>query len=261
MSRRPADSITDMEKLAPEARAAIGQALEWGEPVRVVVPGTFSSALVATDRRMLIWKKRRLTAFPLDRLDAIAFGGGPFVRWVQVRGPESGLVRPGLLNIGELPDAVQVGPEVDVRARRLLEMLIRRRGDLRSPDRAHQDGALDVADGEPDDHPLLPLEANGAGGRLVVYSDRVRIEHRGFRGFLRQALPSVAEIRLDDIAAIEWRDPGPLRLGRFGLHMQGRRAGQPHQAEPEHEVLFYLHQQLAFRQARAAIERRLGGRT
>jgi hypothetical protein len=249
MSVRSDASINDTGKLAPDARADLEQSLERGEPVRVVVVGTLGSALVATDRRVLIRKKHRLSVYPLGDLTEIVFGGGPLVRWIQVRGPRVGLVAPSLLNIGELPDTIQIGPGLDDRIRPVLEMLVMRRGGPLPRDAAESHEGNSV-------EPLM--EARGAGGRLLLLSDRVRIEHRGYRGFFRQALPAVKDIALDEIASVEWRDPGVLHLGHIGLRTSAGSSAESKPAEPENEVMFYLHQQVAFRAIRAAIRRRLG---
>jgi hypothetical protein len=249
MSVRSAPSLNDTGRLTQEARVAVEQSLEGGEPVRVVVAGTFGSSLVATDRRVLIWKKQRLNVFPLESLAEITFGGGPLVRWIQVRGPSVGLVAPSLLNIGELLDTIQIGPGLDDRIRPVLEMLATRRGGPLPRDATESREGNSV-------EPLM--EASGAGGRLLLLSDRVRIEHRGYRGFFRKALPAVKDIALDEIASVEWRDPGVLHLGHIGLRTSAGSSAESRPAEPENEVMFYLHQQVAFRAIRAAIRRRLG---
>jgi hypothetical protein len=257
MTSRSAASMNDTTKLGKDARAALERSLGEGEPVRVVVAGTFGSALIATDRRVLIWKKHRLNEFRLESLAEIVFGRGPVVRWIQVRGPSVGLAVPSLLNVGELPDTIQIGPVVDDRIQPVLEMLVAGRGGLRPREAATAPVPTGAVAGQPDgsaDEP--PMEAIGAGGRLLLFRDRVRIEHRGFRGFLRHALPAAKEVRLDAITTVAWRDPGNLRLGRIGLCTRAGPSKESRGAEPENTVMFYLHQQVSFREIRAAIERR-----
>jgi hypothetical protein len=248
MSVRSAPSLNDIGSLAAEARAPIERSLERGEPIRVVVAGTFGSALVATDRRVLIWKRHRLSAYPLENLTEIAFGGGALVKWIQVRGLSVGLVAPSLLNIGELSDTVQIGPGLDDRIRPVLEMLVARRGGPSPRD------AVDTVAGNSAEP---RMEASGAGGRLLLFRDCVRIEHRGFRGLFRQALPAVKDIPLDEIASVEWRDPGALHLGHIGLRTAAGSAEESRPTEPENTVMFYIHQQVAFQKIRAAIRHRL----
>jgi hypothetical protein len=255
-------SINDRSKLSKKARGALEGSLEPGEPVRVVVRGAFDSALVATDRRVLTWKNGRLTSFPWRNVGAVAFGGGPIVRWIQVRGPSFGLVEPSLLNIGELADTIQLGEVLSDQVRAVLDMLAERHGKRQPLDArdmapsGRRTADHDLAD---DDPPLL--EATGAGGALTLFVDRVRINHRGFRGFLRKALPAQKDIPLERIASVDWRSPGALRLGRIGFrHDPPSRKGVD-EPEPEDQLMFYVHQEVAFREIKAEIERRRGRRS
>ncbi len=250
--------MNDRAKLTNEARTAVDSALAPGEPVRVVVRGTFGSALVATDRRVLIWKKSRLTDFSWANIGDVAFGGVSVVRWIQVRGPSVGLVEPSLLNIGELIDTIQIGEPLGDDARDMLRMLVAHRGQSQ-PLEAHDmplAGRAIRGDSSAVEEPAL-LEASGAGGGLVLFADRVQIRHRGFRGFFRKALPATKDIPLDRIASVDWHAPGPLRLGRLGLRLRSGSTGGVEGPVPEDELMFYLHQEGAFREAKAEIERRL----
>jgi hypothetical protein len=248
--------MNDRRKVSRTAGAALDTALPPDEAVRVVVRGTFGTAFVATDRRVLIWKKGRLNTFSWENLSAVVFGGGPLVRWVQVRGPRVGLVAPSLLNVGELVDTIQLGELVDETARAALEMLVRHRGkglprevgSARLNGRsAHSSTSMGAGD--------ILMEAAGAGGRLFLLPDRIRIHHTGFRGGLLESLPGEREVPLERISKIDWRAPGPLRLGR--IQFRTRSAEGMDVAGSENEVMFYLHQEPAFREIKAAIEGRV----
>lgn len=249
--------MNDRGKLSRKAGAALETALPADEAVRVVLRGTFGSAFVATDRRVLIWKKGRLSTFSWENVSAVVFGGGPLVRWVQVRGPGVGLVAPSLLNVGELVDTMQLGEMVDETARAGLEMLVRHRGKGQPRELGRSPFAGRFAQGitsaGADD---ILMEAAGAGGRLLLLQDRIRILHTGFRGLLGKSLPDEQELPLARLAGIDWRTPGPLRLGliRFQTHS----ADGIDAAGPENEVMFYLHQEARFREIKAAIEDRVG---
>lgn len=247
-------SINDRHKLSPEAQAAITRALAPDEAVRVVVRGTFGSACLATDRRVLIWKKRRLNEFHWEHLAEVAFGGGPVVRWLQVRGPRVGLVRPSLLNVGELVDTIHLGEVVSDEARATLERLVHwATGEPRDVERpsARERRARRAASSDTD---VVLMEATGAGGRVLLLRDRVRIRHTGFRGLFRESLPAERELPLEQIAGIDWRPPGALRIGRIGFRTRAAGAAEP---GPENEVMFYLHQEPAFQEIKVAVERRL----
>jgi hypothetical protein len=248
--------LNDRGKLSPAANAALEAALAPAEAVRIVVRGAFGSAFVATDRRVLIWKKGRLNDFNWENLSEIAFGGRLLIRWLQVRGPDIGLVRPGLLNVGELADTIQLGELVIEPARAALAMLVRHRAAGRPRDVGTVAGGKARRSGASTADEVI-LDAVGAGGRLLLLADRVRIRHTGFRGLGPESLPAEVELPLEGIASIEWRSPGPLRVGHIGFRMQSTDAGGPGVAGPEREVMFYLHQEPAFREIKAAVERRL----
>jgi hypothetical protein len=249
--------MNDRGRLSRTADTALETALPADEAVRVVVRGTFGTAFVATDRRVLIWKKGRLNTFHWENLSAVVFGGGPLVRWVQVRGPSVGLVAPSLLNVGELVDTMQLGEMVDETARAALEMLVRHRakGQPRELGRSSFAGRFAQRIASAGANTVL-MEAAGAGGRLLLLQDRIRILHTGFRGLLRKSLPDEQDLPLERLASIDWRAPGPLRLGR--IRFQTASAGGIDAAGPENEVMFYLHQEARFREIKAAIEDRVG---
>jgi hypothetical protein len=248
-------------RLTPAANAALESALPPGEPVRVILRGAYGSALIASDRRGFIWKKKALHAFPFENLSQVAFGGGALLKWVQFRGPSIGLVEPDLLNIGDLPDAIQLGEIPSPEAWARLEALVRTRGrslPLRpSATSAQRGGEARRSDADQD----ARLRAEGAGAHLLVFGDRIRIIEVGLESIFGRASPlGSQDIALDRIAELQWRDPGALRLGhiRFRLRDQGVETRSQRGSETV-EVRFYKHQELPFRQARAELVRRLGG--
>lgn len=91
---------------------------------------------------------------------------------------------------------------------------------------------------------------------MVLFADRVQIRRRGFRGYFRKALPVTKDIPLDRIASVDWQAPGPLRLSRLGLRLRSGSTGSVEGPVPEDELMFHLHQEGAFREAKAEIERR-----
>lgn len=249
-------SIKDQRELPEAAGAAVHAALEPGESIQLVVQGTFGSALVATDQRILIWKKERLTSFPWLNVAAVVFGGGPLVRWVQARGPSIGLVAPSLLNIGELRDTIQVGPAVDDNLRATMARLVARRAQGLPVEPGAMASLADppAARSSTEHRDKVLMEAKGAGGDLVLFSDRVLIRHSGFRGFPRNSLPAEREIALARIETVDWRAPGPLRLGLIRFRVLPGPVGVAKEDEPANEMLFYLHQEGAVRALKTAIE-------
>jgi hypothetical protein len=245
--------MNDRTKLPASASTAMAEVLGPTETVRVVIRGAFDSGLAATDRRILLWKKRRLVEFAWENVADIVFGGGLVVRWVQVRGPRFGLVEPSLLNIGELPDTLQLGELVDDRTQAVLKLLARQRGKGRPKDVTGVEGGTG---GRRSNVETPSMEAGGAGGRLLLQADRVLIRHTGFRGLFRKALPESTEIPLASIAAVEWREPGRFQLGRIGFRLHGEGRARKDAVHPENEVMFYLHQERPFREILFEVQRR-----
>jgi hypothetical protein len=247
----------DRSRLSGEAKVALDAALTPGEPVRVIVRGAYGSALIASDRHAFIWKKKALHVIPLEHLSHVALGGGVLLRWVQFRGPSIGLVEPDLLNIGELPDAIQLGEIPSPEARARLEALVRSRGrSLPLPPTATS--GQRVTEVRSDDAHDALLRAEGAGAHLLLFEDRIRILEVGLESIFGRASPLTSQdIELSQIAALQWRDPGALRLGTIEFQLRDEPAETLHKGRPANQVRFYKHQELAFRQLRAEIERRL----
>jgi hypothetical protein len=235
-------SLNDRRKLSKEADRAIANELAGREALRIIVRGTLKTFLIATDRGILIWKKGRLNRYAWENLAEVAFGGGPLVQWVQVRGPGTGLVAPTLLNIGELPDAIQVAEVGDDRWRAALSLLARQRAGATAADIGSEPATR---------------EATGAGGQVLLGPEAIVIRHTGFRGLFRKALPESKEIPLASIAAVDWREPGRFRLGRIGFRLQGEGRKPKDAVDPENEVMFYLHQERPFREILFDVQRRL----
>jgi hypothetical protein len=154
---------------------------------------------------------------------------------------------------------MQLGEIVDETARAALEMLVRHRGKgqprkLDTPPFAGSIAQRVTSAGAD----AVLMEAAGAGGRLLLLPDRIRILHTGFRGLLGKSLPDEQELPLERVANIDWRTPRPLRLGRIRFQTASSADGID-AAGPENEVMFYLHQEARFREIKAAIEDRVGG--
>ena len=107
----------------------------------------------------------------------------------------------------------------------------------------------------PGDEPAL-LEAAGAGGYLWLFEDRVRIKHHGLRGALTTGvLKGDKEIRLDQISAVEWRNPGAA-LGHIQFSFLGGSSDARRASNDENAVLFSRKQEPAFRAIKEEIDRR-----
>ena len=83
-------TFDDRSRLSRDANKALDEVLEADEHVRVIVPGTYGSALIASDTRGFVWKRNHLSVYPFENLTTVAFGAGLVLKWAQFRGPSIG---------------------------------------------------------------------------------------------------------------------------------------------------------------------------
>jgi Domain of unknown function (DUF4429) len=233
----------DRSRLSKNANAALDAVLPANEHVRVIIPGTHGSALVGTETRGFIWKKDRLSTYPYENLTTVAFSDGHLLRWAQFRGPSIGRTEPSLGNIAGLLDAIQVDGGIDKDARGEIERLVSS-GARSIPGFAPGTvlpGARLVRDSKMPGGEMPLMEADGSGGHLWLFDDRVRINHHGLRGAMTTGvLKGDKEIALDQITAVQWRDPGLMWLGHIQFSFMGGSSDARMASKDENAVLFKL---------------------
>jgi hypothetical protein len=242
--------------------SALDAILLAGEEIAVIVPGASKSALIATGSRGLVWKKGRLSVYPYENLSTVAFGDG-FVKWVQFRGPSIGLIEPTLGNVADMLDAVQIRGGIHGAARAELERLVAE-GARSIPGFAPgtvAPGAEMMRDSNMPAGETPLMEAEGAGGHIWLFEDRVRIKHHGVRGALTTGvLKGDKEIWLDQISAVQWRDPGSMWLGHLQFSFMGGSSDARMASKDENAIQFRKGQELAFRAIKEEIDRRVRAR-
>lgn len=72
--------------LDEKANSALDVALDADETVESVIRGQSGTGLVATDRRVLIWKQKQLHSWPYEQLSSVEVKFG-FNQWIALRGP------------------------------------------------------------------------------------------------------------------------------------------------------------------------------
>ena len=244
-------------RLSPKANAAMDAALFPGEEIELIIPGVSDSALIATCGRGFIWKRGRLSVYPFENLSTVAFGEG-FTKWVQFRGPVIGRSEPTIGNVDAMLDAIRVRGHVDSAARAELERLVANGARSISgfaPGTVTPGIAMTRDSNMPGGEVPL-MEAEGRGGHLWLFADRVRIKHHGVRGALTTGvLKGDKEIRLDQITAVQWRDPGSMWLGHIQFSFMGGSSDARIASRDENAILFSKGQEPAFRAIKEEIDR------
>jgi Short C-terminal domain len=257
-------TFDDRSRLSRDANKALDEVLEADEHVRVIVPGTYGSALIASDTRGFVWKRNHLSVYPFENLTTVAFGAGLVLKWAQFRGPSIGTAGPSVANVTNLLDTVQIDGRIDKKALTELERLVEA-GARSIPGFApgtvlagsHLQRESNMPGGE------LPLmEAEGSGGHLWLFEDRIRINHHGFRGALSAGvLKGDKEIGLAQVAAVQWRNAGPMFLGHIQFSFMGGSSDARIASRDENAVQFSKGQEPPFRAIKEEIDRRIRARS
>ena len=102
------------------------------------------------------------------------------------------------------------------------------------------------------------LEAEGNGGYIWVFHDKVRLKHHGMRGLLTKgAQKGDKEIWIDQIAGIQWREPGNLWLGHLQFELIGGGSATRVATEDENAVMFDARHRDQFSSVKLLVERRM----
>ncbi len=250
----------DRSRLSKEANQALDAMLGPQEDVRVIIPGQRGSALVGTDSRGFIWKKSRLSVYPYENLSTMAFGDGHLLEWAQFRGPSIGRTEPTATNVADLLDAVRVDGQIDPAARGELEWLVSAGAKSIpgfAPGTVVPGSGMMRDSNMPGGAPPL-MEAEGAGGHLWLFEHQIRIKHHGMRGALSTGiLKGDKEIALDQITAVQWRDPGAMWLGHIQFSFMGGSSDARIASKDENAVMFKKGQEPAFRAIKEELDRRI----
>ncbi len=255
-------SYNDRSQLPKEANHALDALLASGESVRVIVQGTGDSAIIGTETRGLVWKKKRLSVYPYENLTTVAFGDGHLFKWVQFRGPSMGLLEPTGTNVASQLDAIQVRG-IDKEARSELERLVGA-GARSVPGFAPGTivaGAGMMRDSNMPGGEMPLMEAEGVGGHLWLFEHQVRIKHHGMRGAMSAGvLKGDKEIALEQITAVQWRDPGAMFAGHIQFSFMGGSSDAKTASRDENAVIFRKGQEPPFRAIKEEIDRRIRAR-
>jgi hypothetical protein len=254
-----AKALNDVGRLGKEARGALEAALEPGEIVRVIIDGTFGTAMVGTDRRVLVWKKKTLHSFPYGWIGELGANYGLLSAWAQLRGPSLGNVPASLSTIAELPDAIQLANGQKDAGQALATLIAGHQapGGPQPAEPSALSSSTSRSSHMPGTEDGVVMEAEGNGGHLWLYEDRVLIKHFGFRGLMTKGfLKGDKEIPLEQITAVQWREPGALWLGHIQFTIVGGTSDTKNASQDENAVMFEKAREPEFRMIKGEIDQR-----
>ncbi len=254
---RSGKAVAGREALSKEAGAAVDAELRDGEEVRAVMEGTRGSALIVSETRGFIWKANTLSVYPFENLSGITFNDGLAFKWAQFRGPSVGQVPAALATVTELPDAIHLS-KINKEARSSVEALVHAGArSIPNPDLDVRT-SVKTRDSEMPGELGLVLEAEGSGGHLWLFEDRVRIKHFGLRGAISSGVfKGDKEIGIDQISAVQWRNPGSVTLGHIQFSFMGGSSDAWMASRDENAVLFSKVQESAFRRLKDELDVRM----
>lgn len=125
----------------------------------------------------------------------------------------------------------------------------------------HRQSAMPGEDSE------LLAEAEGSGGHIWVWSDRLRIKPFGVRGLITKGvLKGDKDLWLDQISGLQWREPGAMWLGHIQFTLIGGSSDSKPATKDENAVMFSADRREEFAHVKMVVEQRirelrLGGST
>jgi uncharacterized protein DUF4429/putative oligomerization/nucleic acid binding protein len=104
----------------------------------------------------------------------------------------------------------------------------------------------------------LLAEAEGSGGHIWVWADRLRIKPFGFRGLVTKGfLKGEKDLWLDQISGVQWREPGSLWLGHIQFTLIGGSSDSKLATEDENAVQFAADRRDEFAHVKTVVEQRI----
>lgn len=101
--------LVDLDRLPKEMRDRLSSALGPEEVPVVSIKGLGGAALLATDRRILLWTDNKFTFYPLKSISGIEWHVGGFINWLRIVGDGLKEERPTFRNLATRKHAIQIG--------------------------------------------------------------------------------------------------------------------------------------------------------
>lgn len=248
MGQKPID---DLGQVPDDARAVLMGELEPGETVRATLSGSRHAALIVTDRRVAIWKDRALRSWGLAELSGLSISTGMMLNYVALEGSSLPPKKLGFGDVASAPNAIQVTDKD--RSKLVVEAanhLIATRAGSVDPARGGGRLAGEGLDG-------AVMVAKGSGGRITLYEDRVKIKHEGLVGLTKGIYKGDKEIPIDQITAIQWRDPSAVFSGHIQFTIMGGSSDSRAGSLDENSMMFNGNDKAEFARLKAEVEKRM----
>lgn len=248
MGQKPID---DPGQVPEDGRGVVTAELEPGETVRATLSGSHHTALVVTDRRIATWKDRALRSWGLAELTSLSLSTGLMLNYVALEAPSIPPRKLGASDVGAAPHAIQVSDKD--RAKLVVEaanQLIATQTASIDPARGGGRVAGKGLDG-------AVMVAKGSGGRITLFEDRIKIKHEGVIGLTKGIYKGDKEIPIDQITAIQWRDPSPLLAGHIQFTIMGGSSDSKGGSLDENSLMFNGKDKAEFARLKVEVEKRM----
>lgn len=248
MGQKPLD---DPGQVPKDGLAVLLGELEPGETVKATISGHRGVALIVTDRRVSTWKDRALRSWGMANLTGVALESGLMLTYIALRG--SGLPEKKM-NTSEViaaPHAVQVSDKD--RAKSVVEAANRIIASRSASIDASRGGGRVAGQGLDG----AVLVAKGAGGRITLYEDRIKIKHEGLVGLTKGLYKGDKEIPIDQITAIQWRNPSAVFAGHIQFTIMGGSSDSKAGSTDENSMMFNGPAVPEFERLKLEVERRM----
>ncbi|MEA2676077.1 MAG: hypothetical protein QOJ81_218 [Chloroflexota bacterium] len=257
----------DLNRLHPDIHVALIGVIPEAETIRVVINGMGKAGLVATDSAAYIYSKGGWRRWPYEVLDGVDLQKG-FKSCLALAGPSLPSKAFGFSDFGKLDYVIQtksdkvaetLAPEVERLIRNVPSVGA---AEGKSLIEAEELGVIGPAQTRsshmPGDSESLIIEAEGNGGHVWVFPDKIRIKHHGLRGLMTKGFQKGdKDVWIDQIAGIQWRNPGSLWLGHIQFELIGGSTAAKTASEDENAVMFDSSRREAFERVKVEVEQRM----
>lgn len=230
-----------------------------GEQVIVTVRGKGPSGFAATTARLLMGVGGTWHSYAYADVTSVEVRTG-WKKWLALRGPGFPPHEPGFSDLGTVRWAIAARDDQELRAAAVVsQRLLVTLAGMPLPSTVALAFTGQQRDSDmPGQGAELLAEAEGSGGHIWVWVDRLRIKHFGVRGLLTKGvLKGDKDIWLDQISGIQWREPGAMWLGHIQFTLIGGSTNSALATRDENAVLFTKQRRDEFERVKLAVEARI----
>ncbi len=249
MGEKPLD---DAGLLSDAARSVMESEFDPDERIVATMPGNSGTALIVTDRRIAIWKDKALRSWAYRDLTGLTLEGGGFgPNYLALQGPDLPTKKLGFGDVSAAVSAVQITDKK--RAALVVEAAHRTGSNPPAVLPASRGGGRVAGQGLEG----AVLVAKGVGGRITLYEDKIKIKHEGLWGFTKGIYKGDKEIPIDQITAIQWRNPSRLASGHIQFTIMGGSSDSRAGSIDENSMMFNNPEMPEFERLKVEVEKRM----